>query len=49
MKKGIKVKMYKIDGSYSPLLLYFTPDLLELNCVVSIGEPVKSKWKLPIN
>jgi hypothetical protein len=49
MKKGVKVRMYKVDGSNSALVLYFTPDLLELNCVVALGEPVKNKWKLPIN
>jgi hypothetical protein len=27
MKKGIKVKMFKIDGSSSGLILYFTADL----------------------
>jgi hypothetical protein len=49
MKKGIKVKMYKADNSNSTLLLYFTGDLLEINCVSSMGSPVKKKWKLPIS
>lgn len=49
MRKGIKVKMYKIDGSNSSLILFFTSDLLELNCVVSLGEPVKAKWRLPLS
>ena len=40
--------MYKFDGSNSSLILFFTPDLLELNCVASIGEPVKTKWRLPL-
>lgn len=48
MIKGIKVKMYKSDGSNSSLILFFTPDLLELNCVIAIGEPVKSKWRLSL-
>jgi hypothetical protein len=37
MKKGIKVKMYKIDGSNSTLILHFTPDLMEINCVLALG------------
>lgn len=46
MKSGVRVKMYKTDGSNSSLLLYFTDDLLELHCVTSLGEEVKNKWKL---
>jgi hypothetical protein len=49
MKKGIKVKMYKADSSNSTLTIYFTPDLMEINCVTSMGSPVKNKWKLPIS
>lgn len=37
MKKGIKVKMYKANSSNSVLILFFTDDLFELNCVIAMG------------
>jgi hypothetical protein len=49
MRKGSKAKMYKTNGSNSHLNLYFTPDCLELNCVLNPGDPVKNKWKLPVS
>jgi hypothetical protein len=49
MKNGVKVMMYKNNGTHSTLILYFTADLLELNCVIALGEPVKNKWKLTLS
>ena len=46
MKEGVKVKMYKVDGSVSELLLFFTDDFMELNCATAKGQTVKNKWKL---
>ena len=48
MREGVKVKMYKVDGSTSELILFFTQDFMELNCVASKDQAVKPKWKLPL-
>ena len=45
---GVKVRMYKTDGSTSDLFLMFTKDLLELYCVTAPLKEVKSKWRLAI-
>jgi hypothetical protein len=49
MKTGIKVKMYKPDGSNSNLLFFFSVDLFEIHCASSTTEVVKGKWKMPLN
>ena len=36
MKEGIKVKLFKLDGSNSSLNLFFTGDLFELHCATNI-------------
>jgi hypothetical protein len=37
MKTGIKVRLYKSDGSNSQLLLFITDDLFEIHCVANLG------------
>jgi hypothetical protein len=37
MTNGIRVKLYKPDGSNSNLLLFFTDDLFEINCANNLN------------
>jgi hypothetical protein len=48
MCKGIKAKLFKTDGSISELIVFFTEDFMEINCVLEKGQPVKGKWRLPL-
>lgn len=48
MLQGIKVRMHKADGSNSMLMMFFTPDFLEINCATTLQQPVKNKWKLAV-
>ena len=48
MQKGVPVKMHKIVGSISALLLFFTKDFMEINCATDLTEPVKQKWRMAV-
>ena len=41
--------MYKVDGSISSLVLFFTKDFLEVNCAVDRQSEVKQKWRITIH
>ena len=49
LRTGKRVRMYKVDGSISELMLFISTDGLEINCALAVTEVVKQKWRLPIN